>query len=412
MSRIVANILKDLGRMRRDPAAFLVSLALPLIIGSLLSLISGPGSTPTAKLLVADLDNSMISGFVVGAFQQDQLADVVTTQTVTEAEGRALMDDGKASGLLIIPEGFGSKALDRTPATLTLITNPAQRILPGILESSLELMIDAGSGLQQVLSTPIERLTYALPEGSNFLPDTLVADVSVTFNQLFKRAEPFLLPPVIGIETVIEEDEESSTNIDFGLLFFPGMFLMALLFVGQNMSDDLWKERVAGTLRRVVTTPQSTTEFMLGKLAAQGLGLLAISIVAMLAGRFLFGLDLQNVPLAILWASLGGLQMLILFTLLQMLSGTQRGGNLLTTIILFPLIMMGGSFFPFEAMPTWLAAVGKFTPNGWTLVQLKAILAGNPDPTVLGITAASLLGVSMLLFALILMRLRGFARTA
>ena len=29
----------------------------------------------------------------------------------------------------------------------------------------------------------------------------------------------------------------------------------------------------------------------------------------------------------------------------------------------------GGSFFPFETMPDWMASFGQLTPNGWALVQ-------------------------------------------
>jgi len=38
---------------------------------------------------------------------------------------------------------------------------------------------------------------------------------------------------------------------------------------------------------------------------------------------------------------------------------------LLTMILLFPLMMMGGSFFPLDALPNWLADIGRLSPNGF-----------------------------------------------
>jgi ABC-type multidrug transport system permease subunit len=81
-------------------------------------------------------------------------------------------------------------------------------------------------------------------------------------------------------------------------------------------------------------------------------------------------------------------------TLLQMYATSQRGGQLLTNLILFPLIMLGGAFFPFEAMPDWMAALGRRTPNGWALERLKGLLLGRSDPAEL------LPGLAVLVLAL------------
>jgi ABC-type multidrug transport system permease subunit len=99
-----------------------------------------------------------------------------------------------------------------------------------------------------------------------------------------------------------------------------------------------------------------------------------------------------------------------LMTTLQVFSSSRRGGNILTMAIMFPLMMIGGSFFPFEAMPDWMAAIGKMTPNGWALARFKDIVAGTLEPVTLLITAAGLLLVSFLMFGICLKRLSAFAR--
>jgi ABC-type multidrug transport system permease subunit len=49
--------------------------------------------------------------------------------------------------------------------------------------------------------------------------------------------------------------------------------------------------------------------------------------------------------------------------------------------------MIGGSFFPFEAMPPWMAAIGAWTPNGLALLRLKALLFGELVPGALAMAA-------------------------
>jgi ABC-type multidrug transport system permease subunit len=65
---------------------------------------------------------------------------------------------------------------------------------------------------------------------------------------------------------------------------------------------------------------------------------------------------------------------------------------------MFPLMMIGGSFFPFESMPKWMATVGSWTPNGWMLVKLKAILLNQAEPLSLSVAAFALIVIFGLLF--------------
>jgi len=80
-------------------------------------------------------------------------------------------------------------------------------------------------------------------------------------------------------------------------------------------------------------------------------------------------------------------------------------------VLIFPLMMIGGSFFPFEAMPDWMAAVGRLTPNGWALEHLKRIIWQMADAASLGVAFVGLLVVAVVLFVACAVRLRmSFAR--
>jgi len=69
--------------------------------------------------------------------------------------------------------------------------------------------------------------------------------------------------------------------------------------------------------------------------------------------------------------------------------------------------MLGGSFFPFEAMPEGMAALGRRTPNGWALERFKELTTGVVDPAALLSSGALLLCICGGLFAWATLRLRG-----
>jgi len=182
---------------------------------------------------------------------------------------------------------------------------------------------------------------------------------------------------------------------------------MGLLFIAQSQSNDLWQELEGGTLRRTLIAPGRLRLFLAGKLASTALFMLAISLAGLLAARVLMGIEVENIAMGGLWLTGTGVMLLLLLMLLQLHASTARGGAVMATLIIFPLAMLGGSFFPFEAMPEAMAAVGRFTPNGWALEVLKGILRGDLLPGDL-LRAWGILGlVLLLLFAWTLRRLGG-----
>jgi len=146
MNFLWSAMSKDLARWREDAAAILLWLAIPLIIGTLITSLMGGegGAKPTGLLLIADLDESLLSGLVAGAYSQGELGELISVEQVTLAEGTERINKGDASGLLIVPEGFADALLESEPVTLTLTTNPSQVILPGIITDVTEILLDAG----------------------------------------------------------------------------------------------------------------------------------------------------------------------------------------------------------------------------------------------------------------------------
>jgi len=76
---------------------------------------------------------------------------------------------------------------------------------------------------------------------------------------------------------------------------------------------------------------------------------------------------------------------------------------------MFPLLMIGGSFFPTETMPGWMVAIGSWTPIGMAIEQLKALMVFDYEWGELGRTAAALAMSTVVMLSAVWWRLRTFA---
>ncbi len=368
MAFLFASLKKDLSRWWQDPMAALLWLGIPFLIGGLITATvdGGDGGSPTGILLIHDQDDSLLSGLVAGAYSQGQLGELISVEQVSLEEGNERIDAGEASGFLLIPDGFSAAFLQGEPVTLTLRTNPAQTILPGIIQDVTEILLDLGFYAQVLFGPEIEQIQNA---GDDSVPDDIfAADIAVQIQGKVDTISPLLFPLAFDVEIVEPPPEEPKPDI--ALLFLPGIVLMALLFAAQGLSADYWKERETGTLRRLVSTPGLLSRFVYGKALAAALVLAALGGVTLTLGFVYHDLAWNKFLPSLLWTTLSGVGLFAWFAALQMLFPTSKAANLLTSILLFPLLMMGGSFFPLDVLPDWIAAIGRLSPNGFVADRL------------------------------------------
>jgi ABC-2 type transport system permease protein len=378
MRFIWKSAVKDLRRLRREPATLIIWLGVPTFIALILTLVFGRGAArPQGELLIVDEDRGIGASLVSGAFSQGSLAGMITVNKVDRAEGRRRIDQGKASALLIIPSGFSAAFFQNKPTKLELIRNPAQRILPEMIEETLSMTTDGAFYIQSNAGHSLSAIPRAGP-----LPAAGIAQNAASINQAFGHLQKYLAPPLIQVQTTVVKDETEKPG-GFAALFFPGMLYMAVFFIAGGMAADLWRERTSGALRRMVTTPANLGAFLAGKLVAATLVLLTVGTLGLVLGHWLIDLPVANFALAVIWLTLSGAGLYLMMMLIQSLAASERVANLLANLITLPLAMLGGNFFPFEAMPPGLARIGKLTPNGWSMMELKAILAGSFHSSVL-----------------------------
>jgi ABC-2 type transport system permease protein len=373
MSALGEVVRRDLARRRRDPVGILVQLAIPLGLLLVFRFAFGTAAedrTPRARLLIVDADGSLVSRFLAGAFSQGDLSRVVEAQPTDSVSAMRLLRREKASGALFIPRGFGGDFLAARPTRLTLYKNPSERILPSILEEVLATMADGGGAAQALLAGPMGRFS-AMTSAREAPAESSIAGISVSIQRALTRSGKYLLPPAIELKT---EAAPSKRGPSFLELFFPGLAFMAVIFLSQSIALDTGEERRRGTLRRSLAMGVSPGQLFLGKVLA-GLAVIAPALAIFFAlGHWFIGAPAARLLAGWALACIASFAALAILFTLALLPKSAQAAQVVSNLVVMPMAMLGGCFFPIEVMPGALRAIAVRLPTGWAVERLKDVL--------------------------------------
>jgi len=402
MRFIFLSALKDLRRVRHDPVTLVTWIGTPLMISLLLAAFFGHAQPkPHGLVMIADQDKTLLSALVLHLYTQDKLGDIFTVQQVPLDEGQRRINSGDGSALVIIPKGFSQAVLGKKEATIQLLENPAQSILPGIVESVTSVMVEGVWRLHQLIGDDLNRLSSGGQPS-----DEEIAASSVRFSHTGDGIRKYLDPPVIKVAVENTATNPGRRQVNIGEAMFPSMAFLAVLFLALGLAGDMWKEKMYGTLRHVALTPSSIAGFLGGKILAQWLIFAMVGAVSLVSGKFLINAEIHEAVVAVLWIAACGGAMYVLLVLLHTFVPSPRGAMMLANVVVMFLAMLGGCFFPFDLMPSSLAKIGRLLPNGWALIRFRDILAGQMGPVALMAGFGAVLGVTAVLFVILVKRLR------
>jgi len=370
---IAVTVVKELKRRFNDPGGLLSSIMIPFVIGFLMaSVMGGGGASIKARLLVTDLDDSFVSQGILSALGQDQVADMILLEKVSLEEGDRRINEGDGSGHLVIPNDFGKAWLDREEVALQLTVNPSQYVSPRLIREMLESLLDLGDYLHKVFGEELKIISQSLESDELVGISTSVFSANIT--DKISGIADLVFPPVLEVED--DTPQPAGVSVGMALLMFPGILVMAAFFAANGQSSNFWIEKEKGTLSRWVASPNAFSAFWI----AQWFTAMALTAIVaapiMLAGFFYLGIGFEKYFTALLWLALTGPVLFAVLSLIQVLAPSRKAGNTISTLVMFPLLMAGGSFFPTETMPKFIAAVARYTPNGNVIEPLKGYLIG------------------------------------
>lgn len=390
---VVTLVRKDLLRQVRDPKGLVLYLVAPLFLTTIMGLAFGGGpvfgeqkiSAIPLALAGGDLPQGLKDRLAEG-LQQSEIFQATWTDTATAG---AMVARGDVQAALILPPRLMARFFGGEDVELTLLRDPNSPIKAGIVEMVLQgavgqfqageaaymalwptddwSEVDTETGpLADVFSGDARRMLRAFRQD-----DGAVAD---EFLDRFDRALAFTDAMAAGsVELVLHDRQEweaestgprpSSNLYD---LFLPAFAVFFMMWGAANVVRELHRERESRTLARLLVGPVTAREVTFAKwvtaliFAAGQLSLLLI------CGGLLFGVNLGHAPLAIVTVAVaaGGAAASV-YLVLGMLVRSEKALDSLTTVFTLVSGMLGGNFFPVDAMSPTMLFFGQATFNYW-----------------------------------------------
>ena len=432
--RLFVITAKDLRRVWSDRKAFVINLALPLLLTFIMGLSFGGGMFGDSQISAIPL--ALVGEGIPGQFR-DQITGALdesgffTVSWVDSATAEKQVREGEVAAALVLPADAFEQFFTSDELTLVLWKDPGSHLKAGIVEQILDRALgrlQVGEAAYRALWPEDETTTPDGPGGMSWDEffsgdvvdvwnrwrdlgaDPALADVG---DQLLARVDrQFALAEALESETIVLDVHgkagvtapEDGEEINLFNYFLPGFAVFFLMFGTSAGVRDLHRERVNGTFQRQLLAPLSPVQLLAGKwLAAVIQGMVQL-LSLFVVGALLFGVNLGPDPLSLITIVIASAAAAAgLFMLLALLSPTEKiMDNLATTVILVSALI-GGNMMPLDAMPPWIHLAGRWVFNYWANRGFTGVIADNqsvlaqPQPVLMLLGAAILFAVASLL---------------
>ena len=218
MKNIWKLVKKDLLRDAKHPWILVVFMIIPVLTAVLIALVFSPQGDIQKNVMIhiaiLDRDDDLLSSVLRSISNQGQAAENLKLHFVdTEEQGIKLVEKRKVSAFVLLPENLTVDLLEGTATALTLYKNPAEAILPTIVEEGLNIVCIGVSQALNLLQPEIKTIRKMIEQER--MPEPIeVASVASSSVQRLRIIEPYLLPPLIQFETINASDYVQSANRD------------------------------------------------------------------------------------------------------------------------------------------------------------------------------------------------------
>ena len=412
MTKIWAIAWKDLRSTMRNVPALAMMLLAPLALAGLLGFAFGGGDTfqiAATKVALASTDErpAAAAGEAAPPLAGDTFAGILTSESlkdvldVTEvadaAEARGKVDDGDAAVAVIVPRDFTSALYGAAGAktAVELYVNPTQEFGTAIAESVVtQALLDFnGARAAAAVATAMA--------GGGGVHDAAAQAAAARFVRDGGASQGLVLT---DREPLVTGEDEGDKVAPVGLIL-AGMMVFFMFFGASNVARTILTEDAAGTLPRMLTTPTSTRTVLGGKFSSVFLTVTVQTIVLLVAGRLLFGIDWGSLDAVTLLTLVGAAVASGLALLIIAVVRTPGQAGAIGAGVYLVLALLGGNFTGTATTSGVYATVQKLTPNGWLLLGWDVAMHGGDLPDVASKLVVPLV-FAVVFFAVAVLRFR------
>ncbi len=345
---------KDMLEFRRNRMQLAALFIMPLIFLIMFGFIFPSGNTQTHMPMgIVNLDQGQGSSEFIAELQtlnkNASFMDFTTYSSIDEAKSQ--INQGKIYGAFIIPAGFSDNISSGKSADFSVYVDNSNP------QSSMQI--------QQVLASTVS--------GMNDMK--AVANVVKMGNESHMQVNPqgMIFPYVLNIETTIP----GQTNY-FNFLA-PGLMIMVVMMtVMTGIPEAISKEKEMGTFDGMLSAPISQVSIIIGKTMALCTRGFIQCVIILAIAILLFGVTIQgSLLLAFLLLLLGIFSFIGVGILAISMSGDQASGTMIVNLLMFPMMFLGGVFYPIQQMPGFMQTIAQFIPITYAADAMRKIILLN-----------------------------------
>lgn len=181
-----------------------------------------------------------------------------------------------------------------------------------------------------------------------------------------------LLFPIFMMLTFSFRYGQSGLDAQLAAFLVPGIVGMTAMFGSTNETMSIVWDKSLGVFDRILAAPVSSTSIILGKTMAGAVMGMISSSVLLAIGILAFGVSFPNlvvVPLIILLASFSFTG---IGTIISGLASEPREAMMLSNLMRFPMMFLGGVFIDITAFPPALQYLCRVLPLTYATDALRA----------------------------------------
>jgi ABC-2 type transport system permease protein len=184
-----------------------------------------------------------------------------------------------------------------------------------------------------------------------------------------------------------------------------GIFPFVVMFLVTSIA--MLRERTSGTLERLLTTPLSRPDLLLGYGAAFGLAAAVQAVVTVTVATTLYDLDVAGpLVLVVLVAVVGAVLGVSLGLLASAFARSEFQAVQFMPVIVLPQFFLCGLLVPREQLPGWLQAVSDVLPLTYAVDALEELGTSSTATGTMWIDVGVVAGAALLALGLAAATLR------